>query len=336
MKAWPKLIAIALGCAISLPAAAQNITGAGSTFVYPILSKWSEAYSKIKGAQVNYQSIGSGGGIAQIKAATVDFGASDAPLPPDQLAATGLTQFPVVIGGVVPVVNIEGIEAGQLRFTGQLLADLFLGKIKKWNDPAVAAVNPGVKLPDQAVNIVHRSDGSGTTFNWVNYLSKVSDEWKSKIGEGTSVSWPVGVGGKGNEGVAEYVNRIKGSIGYVEYAYVIQNKMKYASVQNRAGNFIKPEASAFQAAAASADWTKAQDFYLVITDAPGAQSYPISATVFVLMYKTPKDAARSREALAFFKWALENGQELASTLDYVPLPAPLVTQIEAAWKSQIN
>jgi phosphate transport system substrate-binding protein len=284
MRSTLKLLVLGFCCAVALPAfAQQQITGAGSTFVYPILSKWSEAYSQLKGVRVNYQSIGSGGGIAQIKAGTVDFGASDAPLPPDQLTAAGLAQFPVVIGGVVPVYNIEGIDAGQIRFTGVLLADIYLGKIKRWNDPAIAAVNPGVKLPDQAITVVHRSDGSGTTFNWVNYLSKVSDEWKSKVGEGTSVAWPTGVGGKGNEGVAEYVNRIKGSIGYVEYAYVLQNKMKYASVQNRAGNFVKPDAASFQTAAASADWSRAQDFYLAITDAPGADSYPISATVFVLM-----------------------------------------------------
>ncbi len=332
-----RLAAVTLAASLlAAPAGAQSITGAGSTFVYPVLSKWSEAYNKLKGVQVNYQSIGSGGGIAQIKAATVDFGASDAPLPPDQLAAAGLTQFPLVIGGVVPVVNVEGIAAGQLRFSGELLADLYLGKIKRWNDPAIAALNPSVKLPDIAVNIVHRSDGSGTTFNWVNYLSKVSPEWKEKVGEGTSVAWPVGVGGKGNEGVAEYVNRIKGSIGYVEYAYVLHNKMKFGLVRNAAGNFITPEASAFQAAAASADWAKANDFYLVITNAPGATAYPISATVFVLMYRQPKDAARTAQTLDFFKWALESGQSLASALDYVPLPAPLVTQIEASWKSNIR
>ena len=332
-----KLAAAALAASVlAAPAGAQSITGAGSTFVYPILSKWSEAYSKAKGVQVNYQSIGSGGGIAQIKAATVDFGASDAPLPPDQLAAAGLTQFPLVIGGVVPVVNIEGIGAGQLRFNGKLLADLYLGKIKRWNDPEVAALNPSLKLPDVAVNVVHRSDGSGTTFNWVNYLSKVSPEWKEKVGEGTSVSWPVGIGGKGNEGVAEYVNRIKGSIGYVEYAYVLQNKMKFGLVENSAGKFISPDASAFQAAAASADWASAKDFYLVITNAPGATAYPISATVFVLMYRQPKDAARTAHALDFFKWALENGQSLANSLDYVPLPATLVSQIEASWKSNIH
>ena len=337
MKLTPKLLALALTCASSLPAfAQQQITGAGSTFVYPILSAWSEAYSQAKNVRVNYQSIGSGGGIAQIKAATVDFGASDAPLPPDQLKAAGLTQFPLVIGGVVPVVNLQGITPGQLKFTGQLLADLYLGKIKKWNDPAVAAVNPGVTLPDQNVTIVHRSDGSGTTFNWVNYLSKVSPEWKDKIGEGTSVSWPVGVGGKGNEGVAEYVNRIKGSIGYVEYAYVIQNKMAYGQVQNSTGAFVTPEAATFQAAAASADWAKADNYYLVITNAPGEKAYPISATVFIIMYKTPKDAVRSAAAIEFFRWALEKGQDQAAKLDYVPLPSTLVTQIEASWESEIK
>jgi phosphate transport system substrate-binding protein len=335
MKIVTAALAIALA-GFTVAAQAQQITGAGSTFVYPILSKWSDAYSKIKGVQVNYQSIGSGGGIAQIKAATVDFGASDAPLAPDVLAQAGLTQFPLVIGGILPVVNLQGIEPGQLRFTGPLLADIFLGKIKKWNDPEIAKVNPGVALPDVAVTVVHRSDGSGTTFNWVNYLSKVSPEWKSQVGEGTSVSWPAGVGGKGNEGVAEYVNRIKGSIGYVEYAYVLQNKMTYGIVQNRAGNFIKPSVASFQAAAASAEWTKAQDFYLVMTDAPGAESYPVTATVFILMYKKPKDEARSHNALAFFSWAFASGADLAKSLDYVPLPPPLVTQIEAHWKANIQ
>jgi phosphate transport system substrate-binding protein len=336
MRLVSKLFAAALCCAVATPALAQQITGAGSTFVYPILSKWSDAYSKATGAQINYQSIGSGGGIAQIKAATVDFGASDAPLPSDQLAQAGLAQFPVVIGGILPVVNLEGVQAGQLRFTGALLADIYLGKIKKWNDPAIAAVNPDIKLPDQAVVVVHRSDGSGTTYNWVDYLSKVSPEWKSKVGVGTSVSWPAGVGGKGNEGVAEYVNRLKGSIGYVEYAYVLQNKMNYGQVQNKAGNFIKPTIASFQAAAASAEWTKAQDFDLVMTDAPGPDAYPITATTFVLMYKQPKDEARSRNSLAFFKWAFEKGQDLATSLDYVPLPPPLVQQIETYWQAEIH
>jgi phosphate transport system substrate-binding protein len=336
MRLTSKVLALALGCAIALPAAAQQITGAGSTFVYPILSKWSEAYSRKNGIRVNYQSIGSGGGIAQIKAATVDFGASDAPLSPDQLGEAGLAQFPIVIGGIVPVVNVEGLQPGQVRFTGPLLADIYLGKIKKWNDAAVAAVNPGVKLPDLAITVVHRSDGSGTTFNWVNYLSKVSPEWKEKVGEGTSVSWPTGVGGKGNEGVAQYVSRIKGSIGYVEYAYVLQNKMTYGLVQNEAGSFVKPDAASFQTAAASADWAHAKDFYLVMTNAPGAQAYPMTATVFVLMYKKPKDPTRSQQTLAFFKWAMESGQDLASQLDYVPLPDVLVKQIEAYWQAEIH
>lgn len=317
-------------------AQAQQITGAGATFPYPIYSKWSDVYSQKTGVKLNYQSIGSGGGIAQIKAGTVTFGASDAPLSPDQLKEIGLAQFPMVIGGVVPVVNLEGIAPGQLRFTGPLLADIYLGKIKKWNDPAIAKVNPGVKLPDVEIYVVHRSDGSGTTFNWVNYLSKVSPDWKSKVGEGTSVSWPTGVGGKGNEGVAAYVNRIKGSIGYVEYAYVLQNKMTYGQMQNKAGHFVKPDIAAFQAAAASADWSKTQDFYLILTDAPGAQAFPVTAATFILMYKHPKDEAATKTALGFFKWCLENGQKEAEQLDYVPLPEALVKQIEAYWKAEIH
>ena len=336
MKLSKTMLAAAMSLVAVLPAAAQQITGAGSTFVYPVLSSWSEAYSHVKPVQVNYQSIGSGGGIAQIKAATVDFGATDAPLPSDQLKAAGLAQFPSVIGGIVPVVNIDGVDAGQLHLTGAVLADLFLGKIKIWNDPAIAQLNPGLKLPNQAVNIVHRSDGSGTTFNWVNYLAKSSPEWKSKVGEGTSVSWPVGVGGKGNEGVAEYVNRIKGSLGYVEYAYVLQNKMKYALVQNHAGKFVTPDTASFQAAAASADWANASDFYLVMTDAPGDTAYPIAATTFILMYKQPKDAARSRTTLDFFKWSFENGQPMAEKLDYVALPATLVALIEKYWATEIH
>lgn len=336
MRLISTLFAAFLGCVAAAPSFAQQITGAGSTFVYPILSKWSEAYSKLNGAQINYQSIGSGGGIAQIKAGTVDFGASDAPLPPDQLAKAGLAQFPVVIGGILPVVNLDGIEPGQLKFTGPLLADIYLGKIKKWNDPAIAAVNPGVTLPNRAVIVVHRSDGSGTTYNWVDYLSKVSPEWKSKVGVGTSVSWPTGVGGKGNEGVAEYVNRLKGAIGYVEYAYVLQNKMKYGQVENKAGKFIKPTIASFQAAAASAEWSKAQDFDLVMTDAPGADAYPVTATTFILMYKQPKDETRSQNTLAFFKWAFEKGQDLATSLDYVPLPPSLVLQIETYWQANIH
>jgi phosphate transport system substrate-binding protein len=327
---------VGLAAAMLAPIAqAADITGAGSTFVYPILSKWSASYNAKTGAKVNYQSIGSGGGIAQIKAATVTFGASDKPLSPEELQAAGLAQFPVVIGGVVPVVNLEDAKAGDMRFTGPLLADIYLGKVTKWNDPAIASLNPQMKLPDQKITVVHRSDGSGTTFNWVNYLSKVSAEWKSKVGEGTSVNWPAGVGGKGNEGVAAYVNQIKGSIGYVELAYALQNKMKYTEVKNKAGNFVDPTLETFQAAAASADWTT-PDFYEVITDAPGKDSWPITASVFVMMYKQPKDAALSKEALDFFKWALEQGQADAKSLDYVSLPPALVKQIQAYWAKNIK
>ena len=300
-------------------ALATDLTGAGSTFVYPILSKWSADYSVKTGDRLNYQSIGSGGGIAQIKAGTVDFGATDKPLAPDELTQADLGQFPIVIGGVIPVVNLAGIKAGELKFSGPVLADIYMGKITKWNDPAIRALNAGVSLPDADITVVHRSDGSGTTFNWVNYLSKVSSTWKAQVGEGTSVSWPVGVGGKGNEGVAAYVNRIPNSIGYVEYAYVLQNKMTFAQVQNKAGKFITPDPKSFQAAAATADWATAKDFFLVMTDAPGADAYPVTATTFVLMYKKPKDAARSKAALKFFTWALESGQPQANALDYVPL-----------------
>jgi len=310
-------------------AASNSITGAGSTFVYPVLAAWSSDYSKSAGAKVNYQSIGSGGGISQIKAATVDFGASDKPLDPKELAAAGLAQFPVVIGGVVPVVNIAGIAPGKLHLTGPVLADIFAGKVAKWNDPAIVKLNAGVALPDAKIAVVHRSDSSGTSFNWTHYLAQVSPTWKAGPGEGTSVSWPTGVGGKGNEGVAGYVRQIPNAIGYVEYAYVVQNKMNWAAVQNSAGNFVAPGADSFQAAAASADWKNAPDFFLVMTNAPGANAYPITATTFVLMHKQPKDKARSDAALKFFRWAMANGQDQAKKLDYVPLPAPLVAQVDA-------
>ena len=313
-----------------------QITGAGATFIYPLLSKWSDDYNKATGARINYQSIGSGGGIAQIKAGTVDFGSSDKPLPPEELAAAGLAQFPSAIGGVVPVVNLPGIEPGVMKFTGPLLADIYLGKVTMWNDPAIAALNPGVALPASKINVVHRSDGSGTTFNWVNYLSKVSPEWKAKVGEGTAVEWPAGIGGKGNEGVAAYVKQIKGSIGYVELSYALQNRMSHAAVKNRAGNFVVPNAASFQAAAASADWANAKDFFLIITDAPGENAFPIAATNFILMYKQPKDAERSRQTLDFFKWAFENGQSQAQALDYVPLPPELVKQVEAYWAAEFK
>ena len=313
-----------------------QITGAGATFIYPLLSQWSDAYNKATGHKINYQSIGSGGGIAQIKAGTVDFGSSDKPLPSDELAASGLGQFPSAIGGVVAVVNLDGIASGKLRLTGPVLADIYLGNITKWNDAAIAALNPGVTLPDTKINVVHRSDGSGTTFNFVNYLSKISPTFKGKVGEGTSVQWPGGIGGKGNEGVAAYVKQIKGSIGYVELAYASQNGMTVASMQNAAGNWVQPTADSFQAAASSADWASARDFNLVITNAPGATAWPIAATNFILMYKQPKDAKRSADALAFFKWALENGQAQAKSLDYVPLPPALVQQVEAYWSSEFK
>ncbi|WP_313438695.1 phosphate ABC transporter substrate-binding protein PstS [Stenotrophomonas sp.] len=327
--------------AAAAPAAAgakvtAEVSGAGASFIFPLVSKWSADYNTATGAKINYQSIGSGGGIAQIKAGTVDFGSSDKPLSSDELAQAGLAQFPSAIGGVVPVVNIEGLEAGKLRLTGALLADIFLGKVKTWNDPAIAAANPGVTLPDGKITIVHRSDGSGTTFNFSNYLSKVSPEWNTKVGEGTSVQWPDGVGGKGNEGVASYVKQIKGSIGYVELAYALQNAMPYTALQNAAGTWVQPNAETFAAAAASADWASAKDFNLVITNAPGEQAWPITATNFMLMQKKPKDAKRNQDTLAFFKWAFENGQAQANELHYVPLPAELTKQIEAYWGTELK
>ncbi len=266
----------------------------------------------------------------------MDFGSSDKPLSSEELAQAGLGQFPSAIGGVVPVVNLEGLQPGQLRLSGALLADIFLGKIRTWNDAAIAAANPGVALPATKITLVHRSDGSGTTFNFSNYLSKVSGEWKDKVGEGTSVQWPDGVGGKGNEGVASYVQQIKGSLGYVELAYALQNNMPYASMQNAAGNWVQPTAETFAAAAASADWASARDFNLVITNAPGANAWPITATNFMLMRKQPKDAKRNQDTLAFFKWAFENGRQQANDLHYVPLPAELVTQIEGYWASEFK
>ena len=308
---------------------ATEITGAGSTFVYPVLSAWAGDYQKQSGAKINYQSIGSGGGISQVKAGTVDFGASDQPLSSEELAQSNLAQFPVVIGGIVPVTNLTGIEPGKLRLTGPVLADIFAGKVKTWNDPSIVKINPGVNLPSAPIAVVHRSDGSGTTFNFTHYLSQVSPSWKAGPGEGKTVSWPTGVGGKGNEGVAAYVKQLPNSIGYVEYAYVLQNGMNYASLQNAAGNFVLPSAETFSNAAATADWAKAQDFNLVMTNAPGANAYPITASVFVLMPTNAKDPARSKAALNFFRYVLNSGQDQAKKLDYVPLPPELVKQIEA-------
>lgn len=331
-----RLAALALAGAFVANAQAADVTGAGASFVYPVMSKWSADYNKAAGKKVNYQSIGSGGGIAQIKAATVDFGSSDAPLKPEELAQFGLAQFPSVIGGVVPVVNVPGIASGALKLDGETLANIFLGKITKWNDPAIAALNGGVQLPDRKITVVHRSDGSGTTFNFVNYLSKVSPEWKSKVGEGTAVKWPVGIGGKGNEGVAAYVKQIVGGIGYVELSYALQNKMAYSRLKNAAGNFVLPSDETFQAAAASADWGNAKDFYLVMTNAPGANSWPITATNFILMYKQPKNAVGAKNAKEFFRWVYANGDTQAKALDYVPLPDALVQQIESYWSANMS
>ena len=313
-----------------------EVSGAGASFIFPLVSKWSADYNTATGAKVNYQSIGSGGGIAQIRAGTVDFGSSDKPLPSDELAAANLGQFPSAIGGVVPVVNLPGLTPGQLRLSGEVLAEIYLGKITHWNDAALTSLNPGVSLPAEKITLVHRSDGSGTTFNFTNYLSKVSTGWKDGVGEGTSVQWPAGVGGKGNEGVASYVKQIAGAIGYVELAYATQNAMPYASMRNADGNWVQPSAETFAAAAASADWANAADFNLVITNAAGANSWPITATNFMLMSKQPKDAARNQAALDFFKWAFHNGQAQANELHYVPLPAELVAQIETYWASEFT
>ena len=324
-------ISFAVVCAFALPAAALDIAGAGSTFVYPILAKWADAYKTKAGVAVNYQSIGSGGGIKQIQSKTVDFGASDAPLPPEELDKFGLLQFPLVIGGDVPVVNLPGIEPGQLKLTGPLLADIYLGKVTKWNDKAITDLNPGLKLPDQAIAVVHRSDGSGTTYIWVDYLAKVSAEWKEKVGVNTSVQWPTGLGGKGNEGVAALTTRTAGAIGYVEYAYAKQNKMTFTQVQNKDGAFVGPSKDSFQAAAANADWAKAQAFFLMLTDQPGKASWPITGSVFILMYKAQDKPDSGKTALQFFDWAYQSGQSLAEELDYVPMPANVVKLVESTW-----
>jgi phosphate transport system substrate-binding protein len=310
-------------------AGAQEITGAGATFPAPIYSKWAADYNKATKVKVNYQSIGSGGGIKQIDSKTVDFGASDMPQTDEVLKSKGQMQFPTVMGGVVPVINVKGIEPGQLKLTGTLLADIYLGKISRWNDPALKALNPTLALPDAAIAQVRRADGSGTTFIFTNYLSKISPEWKSKVGEGTAVNWPVGAGGKGNEGVAAFVGRLPNSMGYVEYSYVKQNKMTYATVQNSAGNFIKPEDDSFKAAAAGADWAKS--FYQILTNQPGKDAWPISGATFVLMHTKQDKPANATEVLKFFSWAYANGEKTAADLDYVPMPKPVIAAIEKAW-----
>ena len=316
--------------------AATAITGAGATFPYPIYAKWAEAYKAKSGISMNYQSIGSGGGIKQITAKTVNFGASDMPLTPEKLDKDGLIQFPTVIGGVVPVVNIAGVAANQLKLDGATLASIYLGKITKWNDPALVALNKDIKLPADNITVVHRSDGSGTTFIFTNYLSKVSPEWKSAVGEGTAVSWKAGTGGKGNEGVASYVQRIKGSIGYVEYAYALQNKMASVQMKNRDGQFVEPGETSFKAAAANAQWDKAPGFYEILTDEPGKESWPISGATFILVHKMQENADMAREVLKFFDWAYTSGGKLAAELDYVPLPENVQNLIRKAWKNQIR
>jgi phosphate transport system substrate-binding protein len=331
-----RIAIFATAALLGTAAHATDITGAGSSFVYPVISKWSASYAEKTGNRVNYQSIGSGGGIAQIKAGTVDFGASDMPLDEATLAKFGLGQFPDVIGGIVPAFNVPGIAPGKLVLDGPTLANIFLGKITRWDDPAMARLNPGLKLPDAKITVVHRSDGSGTTFNFTDYLSKVSPEWKSEVGKATAVNWPVGIGGKGNEGVSAYIRQIPNAIGYVEYAYALQNKLGYARMKNAAGQVVSPDAASFQAAAATADWAHAKNFNLLITNAPGAEAWPITATSWVIMYKQPKNAANSKVALDFFKWAYANGQPQARALDYVPLPASLVLQIERYWKAEFK
>ena len=308
---------------------AQGVTGAGASFPAPLYSKWAADYNKATGVKINYQSVGSGAGIKQIDAKTVDFGASDMPLTDEELSKKGLMQFPTVIGGVIPVVNIQGIQPGQLKLTGQVLSDIYLGKITKWTDPAIKALNPSLALPDAAISPVRRADGSGTTFIFTNYLSKLSPEWKSKVGEGTAVNWPTGAGGKGNEGVAAFVGRLPNSIGYVEYAYVKQNKMTFAQLKNSAGNFVMPDDATFKAAAAGAQWSKS--FYQILTEQPGKDSWPITGATFILMHKSQDKPVQAAESLKFFEWAYKNGDKTAEDLDYVPMPANVKTVIEKAW-----
>ncbi len=330
------LVAAAAMVLASGQAAAVDVTGAGASFVYPIISRWSATFAADTGHRVNYQSIGSGGGIAQIKAGTVDFGASDMPLDTATLDEHGLVQFPEVIGGIVPALNVAGIEPGKLVLDGPTLARVFMGEITRWNDPALVALNPGVAFPDAAITVVHRSDGSGTTFNFSDYLGKVSPEWKEKVGRGTVVKWPVGIGGKGNEGASAYVRQMPNSIGYVEYAFAVQNKLGYARMKNAAGKVVAPDTASFQAAAATADWAHAEHFNLLMTNAPGAEAWPITATSWVILHRQPKNPANGKVVLDFFRWAFEHGREQAIELDYVPLPPALVTRVEAYWKAEIR
>jgi phosphate transport system substrate-binding protein len=338
MKRYYALLAF-LGLIISIvstPTSATDITGAGATFPYPLYAKWAESYKQQTGIGMNYQSIGSGGGIKQIEAKTVDFGATDKPLKPEELQAKGLVQFPTVMGGVVPVINLPGIQPGQIRLSGAVLADIFLGKIKKWNDINITKLNPGLSLPAQNITVVHRADGSGTTFIFTNYLSKVSAQWQQQIGEEASVKWPTGIGGKGNEGVAQYVQRVKGGIGYVEYAYAKQNKMTHTQLQNKAKQFVHPTAHSFSAAATHANWQQAPGFYEILTDEPGKDSWPITGATFILMHKKQDKPEQGRAVLKFFDWAYTQGNTQALALDYVPMPAKVIALIKKAWQINIT
>jgi len=330
------IVAAGLVAASTTVALAADITGAGATFPFPIYSKWADAYKKETGNGLNYQSIGSGGGIKQIQAKTVTFGASDAPLKAEQLEKDGLVQWPMVMGAIVPVVNLEGVKPGELVFDGETLANIYLGKITKWDDAAIKKLNPNAKLPSEAITVVRRSDGSGTTFNFTNYLSKASADWKSKVGEGTAVEWPVGVGAKGNEGVSGNISQTKNSIGYVEYAYAKQNKLTYTGLVNKAGKPVQPTVEAFQAAASNADWAKAPGYYVILTDQPGEKSWPITAATFILMHKSATDKAASQEAIKFFRWAFKSGDKMAEELDYIPMPDSVVQLIEKTWAAEIK
>ncbi len=337
MKHWTAFAAAGFIAAAALvPANAADISGAGATFPYPIYAKWADAYKKETGNGLNYQSIGSGGGIKQIKAKTVTFGASDAPLPGKELDESGLVQFPMVMGGIVPVVNLDGVKPGELVIDGPTLAKIFIGDIKKWNDPQIAKLNAQVKLPDQAIAIVHRSDGSGTTYNFTYYLSEVDADWKSKVGTNAAVQWPAGIGAKGNEGVANNVANTKGSIGYVEYAYALQNKLTFTKMVNKSGKTVAPTSEAFQAAAANADWNSQPGFGVILANQPGDKAWPMTAATWILLYKQPADAAATGEALKFFAWAYKNGAKAAEELDYVPMPAKVVKDVEAYWTKNVT
>jgi len=333
---FARAIAAAGLVAASTSAFAADITGAGATFPFPIYSKWADAYKKQTGNGLNYQSIGSGAGIKQIVSKTVTFGASVMPLKVEQLDKDGLVQWPMVMGAIVPVVNLESVKVGEMVFDGPTLADIYLGKITKWDDPAIKKLNPNVKLPSEAIAVVHRADGSGTTFNFTDYLSKVSPDWKGKVGVGTAVEWPAGVGAKGNEGVSGNIGQTKNSIGYVEYAYAKQNKLVYTAMVNKAGKTVQPTTETFQAAASNADWTHAPGYYVILTDQPGDTSWPITATTFILMHKNPADKAASAEAIKFFKWSFENGGKMAEELDYIPMPDNVVKLIQNTWSTDIK